>query len=425
MPALQLVVTAAGYAALVNAESTGTDAVVISEVGITTEAFVAADTLTALPNELKRIDTVAGVATGPNTLNLVLRDNSADGYAMRGFGLYLDDGTLFAAYSSPTVIVEKSVLVAVLLTIDAAFTNVNAALIEFGDTNFINPQATTEIKGVVELATQAEAEAGVDPDRPVTVKVLHDVVRSRTVTGGGLVTGGGALTGNRVLTVTEASEAEAIAGVDGTKAMTARRVKAVIDALIAGAPGALDTLNELAAALGDDPDFAATITNALALKASIAYVDAQLSAARTLLQDERRGDIVFRATQTVPAGAYECDGRALSRTGADAALFAVIGTSYGVGDGATTFNIPDMRGRFPRGWDNGAGVDPGRAWGSSQLDELKSHTHTIPANSDQDSGNGYVEDSDGSDTVRVTNTGATGGTETRPKNVAGMFIIWR
>lgn len=425
MPALQLVVTRAGYDALTNAAGTGTDAVVISQVGVTTQSFVAADTLTALPNELKRVDTVAGVVTGPNTLNLVLRDDSADGYAMRGFGLYLDDGTLFAAYSADAVIVEKSPLVAVLLTIDAAFVNVDTALVEFGDTNFVNPLATTEVVGVVELATQAEAEAGVDAGRAVTVKVLHDVVRARTITGGGLVTGGGDLTGNRVLTVAEASEAEALAGVDGTKAMTARRVKAAIDALIAGAPGALDTLNELSAALGDDPDFAATVTNELALKATISYVDAQLAAARTLLQDERRGDVVFRATQTVPAGAYECDGRALSRTGDDAALFAVIGTSYGAGDGATTFNIPDMRGQFPRGWDHGAGVDPGRVWGSSQDDMLETHTHSIPANDDQATGNGFVEDAAGSGTARITNTGATGGTETRPKNVAGMFIIWR
>jgi len=39
-------------------------------------------------------------------------------------------------------------------------------------------------------------------------------------------------------------------------------------------------------------------------------------------------------------------------------LFAVIGTSYGNGDGNTTFNVPDFRGKFLRGWDNNAGVDP-------------------------------------------------------------------
>lgn len=424
MSALELTITQAGYGALVNAESTGTDAVTITEVGVTSQAFVAADTLTALPNELKRIVTVGGIPTGPSTLNLLLRDSSADGYQMRGFALYLQDGTLFAAYGAPTVIVEKSPLVEMLITIDAAFTNVDAALIDFGDANFTNPAATETVKGVVELATQAEAEAGADLSRVITVKVLDDVVRERTVTGGGLVTGGGDLKGDRVLTVTEASEAEAVAGIDGSTAMTPRRVKAAIDALIAGAPGALDTLNELSEALGDDPDFAATMTNALALKASLTYVDAQLAAARTLLESERRGDIVFRATQTVPAGAYECDGSAKSRT-TDAALYAVIGDAYGPGDGATTFNLPDMRGEFPRGWDHGRGVDVGRVFGSSQAQDLQSHTHSIPSNSDQNTGNGYVEDGDGTGIARTTFTGPTGGGETRPRNVAGMYIIWR
>uniref|UniRef100_Q31HT6 Phage tail fiber protein n=1 Tax=Hydrogenovibrio crunogenus (strain DSM 25203 / XCL-2) TaxID=317025 RepID=Q31HT6_HYDCU len=63
-----------------------------------------------------------------------------------------------------------------------------------------------------------------------------------------------------------ASQAEALAGTDDAKIMTALKVKAVIDALVAAAPGTLDTLNELAAALGDDPNFATTMANALAGK---------------------------------------------------------------------------------------------------------------------------------------------------------------
>lgn len=66
-----------------------------------------------------------------------------------------------------------------------------------------------------------------------------------------------------------ASQAEALAGTDDAKIMTALKVKTVMDALVAAAPGALDTLNELAAALGDDPNFATTVTNALATKATI------------------------------------------------------------------------------------------------------------------------------------------------------------
>lgn len=67
----------------------------------------------------------------------------------------------------------------------------------------------------------------------------------------------------------------------------------------------------------------------------------------------------------VPTGWIPADGRALSRT-TYAALFSAIGTAYGSGDGSTTFNVPDLRGEFLRGWDSGRGIDPGRALGSLQ-----------------------------------------------------------
>ena len=41
-------------------------------------------------------------------------------------------------------------------------------------------------------------------------------------------------------------------------------------------------------------------------------------------------------------------------------LFNVIGTSFGAGNGSTTFNVPDLRGYFIRGWDNGKGTDAGK-----------------------------------------------------------------
>lgn len=69
------------------------------------------------------------------------------------------------------------------------------------------------------------------------------------------------------------------------------------------------------------------------------------------------GDIKIVATETPPDGWLECDGAAVSRTDR-ADLFAKIGTRWGEGDGATTFNLPDFRGRFLRIWDHGAGRDP-------------------------------------------------------------------
>jgi len=82
-------------------------------------------------------------------------------------------------------------------------------------------------------------------------------------------------------------------------------------------------------------------------------------------EDVATGDLKFWPSETIPAGWLVRDGRALSRV-AYAQLFAVLGTRYGAGDGATTFNIPDDRAEFIRGADMGRGVDAGRAVGSTQ-----------------------------------------------------------
>ena len=66
-----------------------------------------------------------------------------------------------------------------------------------------------------------------------------------------------------------------------------------------------------------------------------------------------------------PAGWIAADGSAISRT-TYALLFSKIGTLFGAGNGTTTFNLPDLRGEFVRGWDNGRGVDSGRTLGSAQ-----------------------------------------------------------
>ena len=77
------------------------------------------------------------------------------------------------------------------------------------------------------------------------------------------------------------------------------------------------------------------------------------------------GAVMHFARTTAPDGWLECNGQAVSRT-TYADLFAVIGTTFGVGNGSTTFNLPDLRGEFIRGWDNGRNVDPGRTFGSFQ-----------------------------------------------------------
>jgi phage-related tail fiber protein len=120
----------------------------------------------------------------------------------------------------------------------------------------------------------------------------------------------------------------------------------------------------------------------------------------------------------------ECDGAAVSRT-TYALLFAVVGTTFGAGNGTTTFNVPDLRGEFVRGWDDGRGVDTGRAFGSTQADALKAHLHSVtPPASDGTGGSGLTgTGSGGSETITPYNTAETGGAETRPRNVAMLYII--
>lgn len=134
------------------------------------------------------------------------------------------------------------------------------------------------------------------------------------------------------------------------------------------------------------------------------------------------GEIFFFAKSTPPEHALACDGAAVSRE-AYPELFRAIGTTFGSGDGSTTFNVPDLRGEFVRGWDNGRGVDSGRTIGSSQQDEIISHRHLVNAQSVV-SGAGPIFCVGGSSTSTSNDsTLYTGGTETRPRNIALLPCI--
>jgi microcystin-dependent protein len=137
------------------------------------------------------------------------------------------------------------------------------------------------------------------------------------------------------------------------------------------------------------------------------------------------GSVTMFAGVTVPTGWLECNGQA-----APSALAAVLGQA----------NVPDLRGEFVRGHDNGRGVDAGRALLSSQSGEIQSHDHSINdpshshplelGNPEEDYGDNFPGASD--NRIRTKNgpsatTGisinAAGGAETRPRNVALMYII--
>jgi microcystin-dependent protein len=132
--------------------------------------------------------------------------------------------------------------------------------------------------------------------------------------------------------------------------------------------------------------------------------------------------VISIASTIIPTGFLECNGAAISRT-TYMSLFSRIGTVFGSGNGSTTFNIPDLRGEFIRGWDNGRGIDSGRIFGSRQEDSFRAHSHNITGTSEN------INNVPGSHFYNTNqfNTNAStqsaGGTETRPRNIALIFCI--
>ena len=150
------------------------------------------------------------------------------------------------------------------------------------------------------------------------------------------------------------------------------------------------------------------------------------------------GAIFLYASSTTPTGWLECDGSSYL-TSTYTGLYAAIGCNWGCADG-THFNVPDLRGTIPRGWNHSASTDTlhgdqdassrsalktggatGDNVGSYQADAVRAHTHTYnqPISNDTVAAGGTLIKSASSS----TDTGSTGGNETRPKNAYVMYII--
>ncbi|KQO07860.1 gp53-like domain-containing protein [Sphingomonas sp. Leaf242] len=229
---LTLTFTNAGLARFTAAQLGNGADLRVSAIGLTDNAIVVAPTLTALPGEFRRIATVSGAQVGDNVVHLIVRDDEAVTYGFRGFGLYLSDGTLFAVYGQADRIMQKAVGASNMLAVDIAFPAANVAAVTFGDTNFLNPPATSTTKGVVELATDAETIDGVDTSRAVTpmglkarladilVTLANVVPFGRRIDTTGLATGGRTLDDDITIDVPRATAEEADAGELTTKALT-------------------------------------------------------------------------------------------------------------------------------------------------------------------------------------------------------------
>lgn len=148
------------------------------------------------------------------------------------------------------------------------------------------------------------------------------------------------------------------------------------------------------------------------------------------------GQIAYCAAGVIPSGWLECNGAAISRA-TYGTLFASIGTNYGAGDGATTFNLPDLRGEFLRGADRGRGVDAGRAIGSAQGDAIRNISANIGITAGASTNGaatavGYASDISygakgtqlNASTVSISAASQVPtASENRPRNVAVLTII--
>lgn len=292
MDKLIFTITDAGRQAIINASNTGTGKVEIKSVGIGSSYYITSPEQTDIHDEIKRITSIGGAVISPDTIHVSAKDDSPDEYVVHTVGLYTDKNILFAVYSRRMPIINKSSATVMLISSDITFKSLDTANITFGDVVFINPPASESVVGVSRFATAEEVEEGLDPAIAVSAKRLKGELDKKANLDSPDLTGT-----PTAPTTAESDNSQKIATTafikqvllayaklaspdftgkptaptadqssNDTQLATTAFVRSAIAALVDSSPGALDTLNELAAALGDDPNFATTMTNALAGK---------------------------------------------------------------------------------------------------------------------------------------------------------------
>ncbi|MDL5940544.1 phage tail protein [Escherichia coli] len=236
--------------------------------------------------------------------------------------------------------------------------------------------------------------------------------------------------------------------VNNTQIATTAFVKSALAALVGSSPAALDTLSELAAALGNDPNFATTMTNALAGKMDKSANGADIADISAFLNNLGLGAgsalpvgvPVPWPLATAPAGWLKCNGAAFT-----AAQYPKLAQAY------PGLKLPDLRGEFIRGWDDGRGVDSARTILSQQGYATEDHAHGLPSRSTIVSDptiNYYFDEfwsASGTDLIKWGTTNdaglpspnlgtfktykqsvaglGTSASETRPRNIAFNYIV--
>ncbi|EPR6540248.1 phage tail protein [Escherichia coli] len=244
--------------------------------------------------------------------------------------------------------------------------------------------ATTAQKGIVQLSSATNSTSETLAATPKAVKAVMDETNKKAPLNSPALTG----------TPTTPTARQ---GTNNTQIASTAFVMAAIAALVDSSPDALNTLNELAAALGNDPNFATTMTNALAGKQpkdatltalaglatsadKLPYFTGADRAALTALTSVGRAILGKTSTQgvldylglgegsalpvgvpvpwpsaTPPTGWLKCNGAAFSSE-----KYPNLAKVY------PTLKLPDLRGEFIRGWDDSRGIDTGRSLLSGQ-----------------------------------------------------------
>lgn len=177
--ALQFISTIIGRGALAQS---GVGNVTLAQIGISENFSSVDENSTLVASELKKIP-ISGQNIDGNHIHFAFMDESEDEYAAKTIGVFLEDGTLFAIHSQNTAIFEKSTASLLHFSFDIGIIDLSDESFNFPNSTFANPAATTSLPGIIEIATDAEANAGIDATRAITPSTLKKYIDAQIAAG--------------------------------------------------------------------------------------------------------------------------------------------------------------------------------------------------------------------------------------------------